>query len=254
MNSLLKLAINNDCRLCLFAFFSPTCHFLPRSKVPWLCHIVQNHSVFFFPTLARLPRLPVNSPEMKNNPFFTPFAFYTVDFVYLKTQLWKSAVLISYRDLHSFVLHLTVRYRNHFFLCICLSATPRHMMISCCEATDPSPRCWCCAAHWTGAPVASSLAGSWSELPESPASPDGTELKVKITPGLMHPSQKRLSNKDNECVCGCTERGLRQTWRKMVNVGFLDCEKIKLPLEKLNHLAVSNVKISKPYLAFCLLV
>lgn len=186
MNSLLKLAINNDCRLCLFAFFSPTCHFLPRSKVPWLCHIVQNHCAFF-PTLASLPRLPVNSPEMKNNPFFTPFAFYAVDFVYLKTQLWKSVVLMSCRDLHSFVLHLTVNTAITFSFTFAWVQPPS----TCCEATDPSPRCWCCAAHWTGAPVASSLAGSWSELPESPASPDGTELKVKITPGLMHPSQKK---------------------------------------------------------------
>lgn len=32
---------------------------------------------------------------------------------------------------------------------------------------------------------------------------------------------KRLSNNDNECVRGFTERGLGQTWREMVNVGFL---------------------------------
>lgn len=50
-----------------------------------LCKITQ--CFLFFPTLASLPRLPVNSPEVKKNPFFTPFAFYTVDFVYLKTQL-----------------------------------------------------------------------------------------------------------------------------------------------------------------------
>lgn len=47
--------------------------------------------------------------------------------------------------------------------------------------SDPSPRCRCYVVHWTDAPAVSSSADSSSEPPESLASPDGTELRVKHT-------------------------------------------------------------------------
>lgn len=82
------------------------------------------------------------------------------------------------------------------------------------KVTDPSPRCWCCVAHWTDVPAVSSLAGSWSELLESLASPDGTELKVrqKTTSGLKYLLRLFLAVPTN--VCGYMES--RHTWKEMV--------------------------------------
>lgn len=61
------------------------------------------------------------------------------------------------------------------------------------KVADPSPRCWCCEARWTDARAVSSLADSWSELPESRASLVDTELKrkQKTMPGLRN-SAKRI--------------------------------------------------------------
>lgn len=86
---------------CAYLHFSRLCvisSLVQRSMIVPYCAKSPSASS----TRASLPRLSVDSPGREKNPFFTPFAFYTVDFVSLKWQLWKSAALMSHGRLIEF--------------------------------------------------------------------------------------------------------------------------------------------------------
>ena len=105
------------------------------------------------------------------------------------------------------------RYANTIVLVnvVFLNVLPQHVHINLIrtenlKGTDPSPRCWCCVAHSTDVPAVSSSAGSWSELPESLASPDGTELKVghrKTTYEMKHQHGPIQRYRHQVCMCVC---------------------------------------------------